>query len=183
MSFLAQYAHAESSSPSLRGKFIRERILCQHVPTPPANVNTAIPEPGPEAVTLRDRLMVHMQDPSCAGCHAVIDPIGFALESFDGVGRYRILDNGGEIDPSGALDDVEVMGLKELAIAVSEHPEFPRCLVQKAYAYARSHFIPNTDDPQVEVLHTRFAANGYRVQELIRDIALSPGFRMVGDVE
>ena len=88
--FLALTAKPEDSSPTARGLFVREQFLCQHVPDPPAGVNTNLP-PVTEAKpqTNRDRMSEHATNPSCATCHKLIDPIGFGLERFDAVGARR----------------------------------------------------------------------------------------------
>ena len=88
--FLALTAKPEDSSPTARGLFVREQFLCQHVPDPPAGVNTNLP-PVTEAKpqTNRDRMSEHATNPSCATCHKLIDPIGFGLEKFDAVGAKR----------------------------------------------------------------------------------------------
>ena len=182
VAFLALEAHAESSSPSLRGLFVRKNLLCHHVPAPPANVNTDIPEPSDDAITMRDRLMVHMEDPSCSPCHELMDPIGFGFESFDGIGRYRILDNGAPVDPSGYLDKKDFANFDEMVNLIAEHPDFPSCAVRKVYAYARTHDESSNEPLQLNALTARFAAQGYRFLALMRDISLSPGFRLVGEV-
>src|SRR5258707_5672319 len=79
-SFLSLMAHQASSSPTLRGKFVREKLLCQNIPPPPPNVDTTLPTT--EGLTTRQRLLAHRQNPSCASCHAPMDDIGLALENF-----------------------------------------------------------------------------------------------------
>ncbi len=179
VSFLGLHAHPVSSSPTLRGVFVREELLCQSVPSPPADTNTAIPEPSPDAITLKDRLQEHMTNPSCAGCHAFTDPIGFGLESFDGIGRYRILDNGGAIDPSGSLDEVEFADAIELMEGVANHPEFPACFVEKLYAYANSRGPTPGEAALLAQLTDTFITGGHRVLPLMEAIVMSPGFRQL----
>ena len=181
-SFLALQAHAESSSPTKRGMFVRERLLCHEIPSPPSNVNTAIPEPASDAVTLKERLQVHMENPACAGCHALMDPVGFAFEHFDGMGRYRILDNGGVIETSGYLDDDTFADAEELAAVLVDHPDFVSCFVRNVYAYATGHAPTPGEKALLATLTTRFKANGHRVLGLLFDIAMSPGFRRVAEV-
>ncbi len=97
ISILALYAHpTTSSSATLRGKFVREKLLCQPIPPPPVGLNTAIPEPDAVSRTLRQRVKVHLTDAYCNGCHSQMDPIGLGLESFDGIGRFRTKENGGD---------------------------------------------------------------------------------------
>ncbi|MCA9544966.1 MAG: DUF1592 domain-containing protein, partial [Myxococcales bacterium] len=103
-SVLMANAHATASSATRRGSFIRKALLCDVIPPPPADVDTTLPEPEEGLLTLRERLAEHAANPTCAGCHAIMDPIGLGLEQFDGVGRFRTTENGGVIDPSGELD-------------------------------------------------------------------------------
>ncbi|RYE90212.1 MAG: DUF1592 domain-containing protein, partial [Myxococcales bacterium] len=126
-SFLALQAHPVSSSATLRGKFIRTRLLCQGVPDPPVNVNTALPEPTPELATLRQRITSHLTVDSCAGCHLLMDPLGLGLEQFDGLGRFRTLENGAVIDPSGDVDGVAFTDARGLGQALHDHPEIGAC--------------------------------------------------------
>jgi len=105
--FLALNAHAVSTSATRRGIFVREVLLCQQIPDPPANANTAIPEVSADAPIMRDRIAEHLADPFCASCHSLTDPIGLGFESFDGIGRWRSTENGATIDPSGTLDGVD----------------------------------------------------------------------------
>jgi hypothetical protein len=177
VSFLGLHAHAVSSSPTLRGVFVREELLCQSIPSPPADTNTAIPEPSADAVTLKERLEEHMTNPSCAGCHAFTDPIGFGFENFDGMGRYRVLDNGGEIDPSGTLDDADFADALELMERIANHPEFPACFVEKLYAYATASPLAPGEGALLAGLTDSFVEHGYRVLPLMEAIVMSPGFR------
>ena len=135
VSFLALQSHAVNSSATLRGKFVREVLLCQYIPPPPSDVDTSIPEASADAVTLRERVAVHLEDDFCASCHQLVDPIGLGLEQFDGLGHYRTKESGGVIDPSGNLDGVAFSDAWGLAGAVAEHDRLPYCLTQTAMAY------------------------------------------------
>ena len=89
-SMLTQTSKPIDTSPTSRGLFVREQLLCQHVPQPPPGVNTNLPEPTEEKPqTHRERLSIHLTNDSCASCHKLIDPIGFGLEHFDAVGAYQ----------------------------------------------------------------------------------------------
>ena len=85
---LSMNAHTRETSPTRRGKFVRERLLCQDIPAPPPNVVTTLPEPDPTAATMRDRLKVHATNPVCSSCHGKTDPIGLAFEHFDATARF-----------------------------------------------------------------------------------------------
>ncbi len=181
VSFLALHAHPVGTSPTLRGLFIREHVLCDDIPSPPSNLNTSIPEPDGTAKTMRERLLVHMEEPSCAGCHEIMDPIGFGLESFDGIGRYRALDNGGEIDPSGWIDDRQFDDARGLTEVVASHPRLAPCFVSTMYGVATGHAVGDGEVELVGALTDQFAAEGHRVLALMAAIAMSPGFRLVGE--
>lgn len=177
--FLALQSHFNSTSPTLRGKFVREAILCQAVPNPPAGVNTAIPEPTEEAATLRDRVQLHMEVDSCRSCHQLFDPMGLALENYDGVGARRERDNGAEIDASGSLDDKTVDGLSELAQAIFEHPRLPECNLMQLTRFALGRRADDGETELQEVLTEVYAARGHRLQPLLLDLVQSPMFRKV----
>jgi hypothetical protein len=183
VSVLAMASHAITTSPTLRGIFVRKHLLCDEVPPPPANLNTAIPEVNANAKTMRQRLMAHMEVSYCAGCHKTIDPIGFAFEHFDGVGRYRETDQGEKPDTTGDLDGATFVDLASLSSDVAASPKFPRCLVQKLYAYAVSRPLTDGEKPQLDSLAAQFRDGGYRLKALMRAVALSPGMRRVGDVQ
>ncbi len=177
VSFLAQHAHPARSSPTRRGKALRELLLCQPVPLPPPNVDfSALENPAAAHRTQRDRVNFHLQNPVCAGCHKITDPIGLALENFDGAGIYRRLEKGAEIDASGALDGKGFTDIQGLALAVRNHPSLPGCLVRRVYSYGTGTAIDAQDKPLVDFLTAEFARHEYRYTDLLRAIVLSPVF-------
>lgn len=179
-SILALYAHPVSTSPTLRGMFVRTKLLCQPIPAPPAGVDTSIPEPSGTAPTLRARIAEHLEEPTCAGCHNLMDPIGLGLEHFDGLGRFRTRDNGVEIDASGNLDGIPFEDLSSLAVAIRDHDRFGVCLTRKYYQYATGQELEEGPEPAIVVaLSNHFIAHEYNVLEMIRATLLSRGFRTV----
>lgn len=178
ISFLALHSHPGRSSATLRGKAIRQIFLCQEVPDPPANVNfTAVNETSNVSMpTARDRLHMHNTEPACAGCHKIMDPPGFALENFDGLGTRRLQENGVTIDASGDLDGIAFKDPEGFARALRDHPETPRCLVEKVYRYAVGRDTVWQERAYMDWLLAEFKANGYRVPQLMRSIALSKNF-------
>ena len=182
-SFLGAHAHRVSSSASLRGKAIRTILLCQSVPAPPVNVDTSIPEPSGTTRTLRERVAEHLEDPTCAGCHTFIDPIGLGLENYDGIGRWRDRDNGAEIDASGNLDGVEFQTPRELGQVVREHPSFAPCLVQTLTRYALGRRETGNERLRLMQLVRRFEARDHRIRPLLMDLVTSPLFREAGPLQ
>ncbi|MCB9729970.1 MAG: DUF1592 domain-containing protein [Deltaproteobacteria bacterium] len=183
VAFLALQSHPTSSSATLRGKFIRERLLCEEVPTPPVNANTGLPEASPESPTLRERAAVHLSDPDCAGCHTYMDPIGLSLEQFDGIGRFRTKEHGALIDASGELDGATFPDAAGLAQALTEHPAFSRCFVLSLYQYALGRFEAPGDEAVIHSLAAWFDHEGRRVLPLLRELVLTPAFRRIAAVE
>jgi hypothetical protein len=178
VSFLAAHAHPARSSSTRRGKALREVFLCQKVPTPPPNVDfSKLDDPDTSLRTARDRLHVHATNPSCAGCHKIMDPIGLGLEHFDGAGAYRATEQGAPLDTRGALDGKPFTNADGLNQALHDHPALPTCLVRRVYSYATGGPIsPATDRKVLEYFAQAFAAAGYRLPDLLRDIALSNAF-------
>jgi hypothetical protein len=180
VSFLAAHAHPGRSSATLRGKALRELLLCQTVPRPPPNVDFSLLEDADSRLkTARERLDVHRTNPVCAGCHKITDPIGLAFEHFDGAGQYRATEHGAAIDASGVLDGRGFADLAGLSQAVHDHPQVPACLVKRVYAWATGGPTQPADKPMLEWLGGRFADGGYRLPELMRTVALSSAFATV----
>lgn len=181
ISFLALHAHPGQSSPTLRGYAVRRIFLCQDVPDPPANVDFTAVEQGAhkEKVTARDRLELHATNPSCAGCHKVMDPLGLTLENYDGVGVFRTTENGGVIDTSGSLDGTDFNTTAGLAEALRDHPEIPRCVVQRLYNSAVGRDITWNERYYLDWLIEKFADDDYRIPELMQRIATSRHFYQV----
>jgi hypothetical protein len=182
VSFLGLNSHPAASSAVLRGLFVRTVLLCHPIPPPPVELNTALPEPTETARTLRERNVIHLENPSCAGCHNRMDPIGLGFENFDGIGRWRTEDNGAVIDASGELDGSAFQDAWELSQAVRDHPDLPRCLVESMYEYATGTETIEGERPLIDVLSQRFSQSGYRIEALLFDIVTSPGFRQVKEV-
>lgn len=177
VSILALAAHPTSTSPTLRGKFIREALLCNEIPMPPVSVNTALPEPSPSLRTMRERLQRHQADPTCNSCHALLDPIGLALEHFNGIGTWRPNDQGAPIDASGSLDRVTYRDALGLSQAIHDAPAFPRCITTRLYRFAYGRHEGDGEEAEIGRLSQDFAYGGYRLRRLMSSIATSAAFR------
>lgn len=134
-SVLTAHALPANSSPIHRGLMVRERLLCQDLPDPPANLDTSPPPVDPRLST-RERYAQHASDPACAGCHDLVDPIGYAFEHFDGIGRHRERDGQHPVDARGTIvgldgGDVDVDGLHALGAALAEAPAVQDCYVRQ----------------------------------------------------
>ena len=180
VSFLAQHSHPVSTSPTLRGKFIRETLLCHSIPDPPADVDTSIPEPSGNAPTLRDRVNEHLEVDACAACHSLTDPLGLGLENFDGLGRYRLNDNDHPIDASGDLDGATFSDASSLTQVLREHPDLGPCLTENLYRYAMGRAQAAGELELLDSLATRFKRQNNTLKSLMRDVVVSDGFRQLG---
>jgi hypothetical protein len=178
--FLSLYANQEEGSPTQRGKFIRETILCTPIPLPPPNVSTVLPDPPAGVVyTKRQQLATHQSVASCAVCHKMTDPLGLTLENFDAIGKYRATDQGLAIDVSGELAGTIFSGPVELGQTVAAQPAAADCLVRNMYRYGTGHVETSAEQPVLDALKSTFRTGGYHVRDLMRDIVASDGFRFV----
>ena len=178
--FLAAHGHPGRSSPTLRGKALREILLCQQVPRPPPNVDfSALENPDPAIKTQRERIAQHLTNPICAGCHRTTDPIGLALENFDGAGQYRVTENGAPIDASGSLDGKSFKDVTGLAAALHDHPALTSCLVKRVYAYAVASPSGTAGPGVLDDLNKRFAAAGYKLRPLLKSVVMDKSFSQI----
>ncbi len=172
--FLSVNSHPGTSSPTLRGRAIRETVLCQKVPDPPGDVDfSGFNDPNSPNKTQRQRLTAHRANPTCAGCHKITDPIGLSLENFDGAGAFRTTENGVKIDTAGDLDGVPFTDAPGLAKAMSTSPAVPACLVSRLYSYATGRPLDRADKDTVAYFQKTFESDGYRMSKLLRQIAIS----------
>ncbi|HEU5077041.1 MAG TPA: DUF1592 domain-containing protein, partial [Polyangiaceae bacterium] len=175
--FLSQFANQKEGSPTLRGKFIREAMMCEPVDPPPGDVALELPEPPDDApMTKRERLEAHRAIPACSGCHNLMDPMGLPLETFDAIGRFRTTDHGLTIDTSGEFDENPVADARELGIVMSSSDTVAACLARKYYSYAVGYEERDVDESVVQALAASFKASGYRFRSLILDVVASEAF-------
>jgi Protein of unknown function (DUF1592)/Protein of unknown function (DUF1588)/Protein of unknown function (DUF1595)/Protein of unknown function (DUF1585) len=174
-------SHEGRSSPTIRGKVVRENFLCETVPPPPANVNFQIVQDvnNPEFKTARERLSAHNESPACAGCHKITDPIGLALENYTAVGAFRTHENGAPIDPSGEFEGKTYANAMDLTRLIRDSESASSCVVQRTLEYGVGRTLVRSEEAWVEALNRSFAASGYQYPALLKQIATSPAFRAV----
>ena len=180
-SVLTVTSYPTRTSPVLRGKWILENIIGSPPPTPPANV-PALSEnkPGQTATSVKARLESHRADPACRSCHAVMDPLGFSLENFDAIGRFRAKDAAGAIDASGELaDGTPVSSVVTLEQVLMKHPEyFVDTFTEKLMTYALGRGLEYYDMPIVRDVTGKAKGKGYSFSAVVLGIVKSPPFRM-----
>ncbi|MEM9189928.1 MAG: DUF1592 domain-containing protein [Myxococcota bacterium] len=189
-SFLATHATFTESSVIERGHFIREEILCGTIPPPPPEVSDNFPtreEGETQRAFLEER---HSAGSSCAGCHRLMDDLGFGLEHFDAVGRYRTEDVGQPIDASGEVVEIDVDeptfdGAVELAAVLAEAPEAEQCMIKHLQEYASGRAVSAADSCTLFDLNEAFAASDGSILDLVVTIVASDAFarRRVGGAQ
>jgi mono/diheme cytochrome c family protein len=179
-SILTVTSQPDRTSVVLRGKWILENILGTPPPAPPADVNTNLPQDQAEPKSLRQLMERHRASPTCASCHRVMDPLGFALENFDGVGEWRVKEKGGTIDSSGQLADGSIVdGPVSLRKALLKRPEmFVRVITEKLMTYALGRGVEYYDMPTVRGITRDAAKQNYRFSSIVLGIVKSPAFQM-----
>jgi hypothetical protein len=178
--FLALYSHPGRTSPTKRGRAVREIFLCQKVPDPPPNVDfSAVDDPKSPFNTARERLEFHRKNAVCAGCHKITDPIGLAFENFDTAGQFRAMERGAPIDASGTLDNVKYVDAAGLGQVIHDDPATTSCLVNRLFAYAVGRPTGAKDKAELEDLRSQFADSGFKLKPLLKDIATSDGLLAV----
>jgi hypothetical protein len=177
-SILALTSQNNRTSPVLRGKYVLTNILGTPPPEPPADVPPLNETPG-KAKTMRDRMEEHRRNPACSGCHKLMDPIGLSLENFDGIGRWRTVDNGAPIDASAQLaDGSSVEGPAALRQALLRRPEmFARNVTEMLLTYALGHRVEYYDMPYVRTILKDSGKTDYRFSSLVLGIIKSPPFQ------
>lgn len=182
--FLALMAHPSSTSPTHRGKFVRERLLCETVVAPPENVSTTIPPGDPNVPrTLRQKLSEHMTNAGCRGCHLSMDPIGFGFEHFDGIGVYRTTELTLPIDATGTLDGKPFVDARGLGQALKADPRVMKCLSRTLFRHAAGHVDLASEGRPLAAVHTAFAESGFKYQALLVELVASDAFRLARPAE
>ncbi|HEX4277203.1 MAG TPA: DUF1592 domain-containing protein [Bryobacteraceae bacterium] len=169
------------TSPVNRGKWILTNLLGNPPNPPPPNVPVLKDnEAGAKKLSLRERMEAHRADSTCAGCHKVMDPLGFSLENFDAVGRWRINDDGSPIDPSGTLfNGAKVNGPIALRNMLLANPDvFAKVLTEKLMTYALGRGVEYTDMPTVREILSEAGKNDYRFASIVLGIVKSTPFEM-----
>ena len=180
-SILAVTSYPDRTSPVIRGKWVLENLLGTPPPNPPPDVPGLVSTDGAGSViSMRERLAVHRENPSCASCHALMDPIGLGLENFNAIGQWRTLGDAGErIDPAGTLPDgTHFTGVDELKAALMESDLFLLTLTEKLMTYALGRGVEYHDMPYVREIVREAAAEDHRLSALIAGVVDSVPFRM-----
>ncbi|WP_182864959.1 DUF1592 domain-containing protein [Rhodopirellula sp. JC639] len=179
-SILTVTSYATRTSPVIRGNWVLENLLATPTPPPPPNVPSLEEEVIGANLPIRERLAKHRSNAACASCHVIIDPIGFSLENYDAVGRWRDSEFGVPVDAEGALPSGDSFhGVAGLEAAVLERPErFATAMTEKLITYALGRGVTESDGPTIREVVRRAGQDQYRFSALIWEIINSPAFQM-----
>jgi hypothetical protein len=178
---LSVTSYTTRTSPTIRGKWLLDNILGAPVPPPPPNIPALeASNEGNKPMSVREMLEVHRRNPVCASCHVRMDPLGFSLENFDGIGQWRTRDAGTAIDASGVLlDGTKVEGPAALRHAlVAQKEQFVKTVTAKLLTYALGREIESSDAPAIRAIVRAAAADNYRWSSTILAIVKSAPFQM-----
>lgn len=180
-SILTVTSYATRTSPVLRGKWIMDNLLGTPPPPPPAAVPALKEKAGfGKNLSMRERMAEHRENPACSGCHQLMDPVGFALENYDAVGRWRTQEDGRAVDVAGGLPDgSKFSGAAGLQTAILARPElFAGALSEKLLTYALGRGVETYDGPAIRSIVRHAQANDFRFSALVVGIVNSTPFQM-----
>ena len=175
VSMLSMFSHPGRSSPTKRGVALMEIFLCSPTPLPPNDVDfSVVNDTNSPLKTLRERLMAHSSNKTCAACHMRSDPIGLSLEGFDTIGGYRTTENGEPIDVSATIQGKTFSGGQGLGEYMRDNPRYPACVARRLFSYGRGVTGSTVDD--FADAYKAFQDSGYRLRALLKSIAVSDSF-------
>ncbi|MBK8251367.1 MAG: DUF1592 domain-containing protein [Polyangiaceae bacterium] len=181
--YLARYSHAAQTSPTRRGVFISNMLLCNEIPPPPPGVNTTLPVYDPNNPKTKKQTLeeLHYANDQCKGCHLKMDPFAFPLEIYNGIGKYRTVDeNGLTLDPTGEVADFGAFtNVTELGQLVHDDPRAMNCIVSNLFKQSMGHSETKGERPAIFAIQDAFEASGFKLQEAIVEIVASPAFSYV----
>jgi mono/diheme cytochrome c family protein len=177
-SVLAVSSYPTRTSVVIRGKYVLQNILGAPPPPPPPDVPSLDEQAVSTSASLRQQMEAHRENAVCASCHARMDPLGFGLENYDAIGRWRFEDGGMPVDASGVLPSGQAFSnpAELRRVLVGLLPDFSRCLTEKMLVYALGRGLEPYDKPTVRAITQRLAASGGGVQTLVREIVRSLPF-------
>jgi hypothetical protein len=181
-SFLATHSKEVQTDPVSRGKFVRERLLCQGIAPPPPDIPIMAPVITPGSTT-RQRFVEHEANTVCAACHKLLDPVGLAFENYDAIGQWRDKEQGTDIDASGDLTATDVAGpftgVVAMAAKLATSTKASSCFVRQWFSFAFGRAEVISDEPRIDALVSAFQQSRLKVIELMVAVTQTPDFRYI----
>jgi hypothetical protein len=174
ISMLSMFSHPGRSSPTKRGVALLDIFLCSPTPEPPNDVDFSVVNDAKSAKSLRERLLAHATNRTCAACHVRSDPIGLSLEGFDTIGGYRPTENGETIDVSAVIQGHSFSGAQGLGQYIHDSPQYPACVARKIFSYSRG--VRSNSVSDFQDAYQSFQNSGFRLRALLKSMSLSDSF-------
>ncbi len=176
-SLLTLTSQPTRTSPVKRGKFVLGQLMCREPAPPPPTVEANLPTPAVPTGTLRQQMEEHRKNPGCASCHVVMDAIGFGMEGYDAIGRFRTEDLGFKVDATGALPGgAKFDGTAELSKLLKADPGLPTCVAQQLFTYGLGRGMQAADECALERISTEYVEKGASLTELLLALTRSAPF-------
>jgi len=172
---IAGHSQPDHNSPTRRGVFLLETFLCLTPSSPPAGVIQTLPDDP--SLTSRQKMEQHRTNPSCRTCHALFDPLGFALEHFDSIGKYRATEGTLPIDATGNVDGIAFDGEAQLGAAFRQDPKVMSCMINNFYRNANAVLDASADSSQIDALTQTLGSKQYVWRDFLADFVVSDAFR------
>jgi hypothetical protein len=180
-SFIAGASDPDDTNLPTRGRILREQVLCQPVAPPPGNFSFDEAKITPD-MTTREKFIVHTTNPACASCHSLFDGIGYAMELYDPIGRYRTMDKGKPIDPTGSVPlpggTLSFSSYVDFLDQITKLPETYQCVATQYDAYATGRAPADIGQCEGDALARAFSGGGYKLESLVAAIVSSPNFAL-----
>lgn len=178
---LAMGAHPDMTSPVRRGKYVRERILCESIAPPPPDIPALEPAKPGDAKSMREKMAEHRKNPVCASCHNAMDPIGLGFEDFDATGAFRSKEGGKPVDATGDLDGAAFVGGKSLGPILRDDPRVTACIARQVLRFTLGRRETIGEEPAIEAIATAMIAGDHKPRALVRALVTSDAFRFVSE--
>jgi hypothetical protein len=179
-SFMAAHADVDDTSPVSRGRYLREEILCDHVPPPDPKDAVFDQSKITPDMTNRERLVAHSVNPACKSCHSLFDGLGFAMENYDAVGRFRTTDKNKMLDPTGSVPlpsgTITFRNFVDLVDQLTKAPELYSCFATQYLSYATGRLPDQINDCEKKLVIDDFVKSGYKIDTLVMSLVNSPSF-------
>lgn len=178
---VAANSHSDQTGPVGRGVFLMRKLMCFAPPPPPPDIPSEVANVDPN-LTFRERFAMHIANPTCAGCHVKLDPVGFSMEHYDPIGRYRTTDSGKPVDSKGEFTlggnvTVAFAHAPEMLGILADNKEIQQCFVKQMMHYALGRPMTAFDKDFVKATHTQFVSSGLNIKKLLVSIYTSNNFR------
>jgi hypothetical protein len=179
--FISGHSDPDATSLVSRGRYLREEILCASVPDPDPKNAVFDPAKVNDMMTGRERLTTHASNPACATCHTLFDALGFAMELYDPIGRYRTMDVGKMIDPSGTIPlpsggDLKFNNFVEMVDNLAKTTDIYQCFSAQYLSYATGRGRADINDCEKNMVSDAFTKSGYKMDTLVLSVVNSPSF-------